>query len=349
MVHPLILFGILLCTRGTLSMKTLNHVAVRTGGNVTIPCLYDEQYKLHPKYWCVGLLWISCQINAYTNKTDKWQVTDYPAKNIFTVQLNNLSPSDSGYHWCAVEIGTHANPDDKESLYLTVKTDPDVSVVNSRVTGLEGGNISVQCLYSSGHKTTFKQWCRFKDKICYTEGRTDTSQNSSVQISDDRRESFTVVMTGLRESDSGWYWCSVGDLQVPVQLFVLLDTENDRSSDNAGSVSPTCENHQMARHDTEDCFPDTTSEHRNGILLLLWIAGPLLLLLMLVLLTWRIKRKHNGALVTQAPDATSMTGGPLCYDTVVFKEGKGRDQDKISTQSPADQDCEVLYSAVKLH
>ncbi|RXN32186.1 polymeric immunoglobulin receptor-like protein [Labeo rohita] len=27
-------------------------------------------------------------------------------------------------------------------------------------------------------------------------------------------------MTGLRLTDSGWYWCSVGDLQVPVQLTV---------------------------------------------------------------------------------------------------------------------------------
>ncbi|XP_051555230.1 CMRF35-like molecule 7 isoform X2 [Myxocyprinus asiaticus] len=322
MAHRLILFGFLLCTRGTLSMKTLNHVTVRTGGNVTIPCLYDDQYKLNQKYWCEGHLWTLCQIKAHTNKTAKWQVTDYPAKNIFTVQLNNLSASDSGYHWCAVEIGTHANPDDKESLYLTVKTDPDVSVVSSSVTGLEGGNISVQCFYSFGYKTAHKRWCRFKDKICYKEGRTNTSQNSSVQISDDGRESFTVLMTGLTESDSGWYWCSVGDLEVPVQLFVQWDTEKYRTSDNAGSAFPTCENDQTARHDTED---------RNGILLLLWIAGPLLLLLMVVLLTWRIKRKHNGALVTQAPDATSMTEGPLCYDTVVFKKGKDHDQDQIST------------------
>ncbi len=100
-----------------------------------------------------------------------------------------------------------------------------MSVVNSSVSGHEGGDISVQCLYSSGYQNEVKQWCRYKDQSCYTVGRTNTSQNSSVQISDDDddddgRRSFTVLMTGLRRTDSGWYFCSVGDLQVPVQLTV---------------------------------------------------------------------------------------------------------------------------------
>ncbi|CAM4587188.1 unnamed protein product [Leuciscus chuanchicus] len=97
---------------------------------------------------------------------------------------------------------------------------PGVSVMNSSVSGHEGDNVSVQCFYTSGYQNKFKQWCRYKDEGCYSEKRTDTSQNSSVQISDDGRSSFTVLMTGLRLSDSGWYLCSVGDLQVPVQLTV---------------------------------------------------------------------------------------------------------------------------------
>ncbi|CAM4587242.1 unnamed protein product [Leuciscus chuanchicus] len=97
---------------------------------------------------------------------------------------------------------------------------PDVSVKSSSVFGHEGDNVSVQCFYTSGYKDKLKQWCRYKDKSCYTEKRTDTSQNSSVQISDDGRSSFTVLMTGLRLRDSGWYFCSAGDLQVPVQLTI---------------------------------------------------------------------------------------------------------------------------------
>ncbi len=105
---------------------------------------------------------------------------------------------------------------------------PDVSVVNSSVSGHEGGDISVQCFYSSGYQNEVKQWCRYKDQSCYTVGRTDTSQNSSVQISDDDdddgRRSFTVLMTGLRRTDSGWYFCSVGKQEAPVQLTVTGKT-----------------------------------------------------------------------------------------------------------------------------
>ncbi|XP_048020287.1 polymeric immunoglobulin receptor-like isoform X4 [Megalobrama amblycephala] len=323
----------------TLSMKTLGHVTVREGETVTIPCLYDSQYKLNPKYWCKGSPWISCTITARVNDTGKWTITDYPAQNIFTVKLNNSASSDSGYYWCAVEIGTYTNPDDKKRLYLTVKQAPDVSVVSSSVSGHEGGNVSVQCFYSSGYQNKLKQWCRYKDQRCYTVGRTDTSQNPSVQISDDGRSSFTVLMTGLRLSDSGWYWCSAGDLQVPVQLFVQRDnkykntTESDKSSDDADPSSSIRENHQTS-NDTEV----TSSEHRDGIFLLLWTAVPLLLLLMLVLVIWRIIQKCN--LPTQGPDVCSETETTVMYE--VFKKVKEQQS------RPPDQD-EVIYRAVKHH
>ncbi len=108
---------------------------------------------------------------------------------------------------------------------------PDVSVVNSSVSGHEGGDISVQCLYSSEYKNKVKQWCRYKDQSCYTVGRNDTSQNSSVQISDDGRRSFTVLMTGLRWTDSGWYFCFTGNNLSPVHLTVT-ETEPDKEKNN---------------------------------------------------------------------------------------------------------------------
>uniref|UniRef100_A0A671SMD2 Immunoglobulin V-set domain-containing protein n=1 Tax=Sinocyclocheilus anshuiensis TaxID=1608454 RepID=A0A671SMD2_9TELE len=83
-------------------------------------------------------------------------------------------------------------------LFMLFLMSPDVSVVSSSVSGHEGGDISVQCFYSSGYQDKLKQWCRYKDQSCYTVGRTDTSQNSSVQISDDDDgRTFTVVSTVL--------------------------------------------------------------------------------------------------------------------------------------------------------
>ncbi|XP_048020779.1 polymeric immunoglobulin receptor-like 4.2 [Megalobrama amblycephala] len=82
MALPPMLFGVLLYIAGTLSMKTLDHVTVREGETVTIPCLYDSQYKLNPKYWCRGS-WISCTITARANDTGKWTISDYPATEYF--------------------------------------------------------------------------------------------------------------------------------------------------------------------------------------------------------------------------------------------------------------------------
>uniref|UniRef100_A0AAR2LHD5 Ig-like domain-containing protein n=1 Tax=Pygocentrus nattereri TaxID=42514 RepID=A0AAR2LHD5_PYGNA len=90
--------------------------------------------------------------------------------------------------------------------------DPDLSVLESSVSGQEGGSVSVQCLYSAGYQNEQKQWCRSKDQRCYTVGRTDTSPNSAeklVVIDYPAQSLFTVTMRDLQSGDTGWYWCAV--------------------------------------------------------------------------------------------------------------------------------------------
>uniref|UniRef100_A0A671SQV5 Si:ch211-9d9.8 n=1 Tax=Sinocyclocheilus anshuiensis TaxID=1608454 RepID=A0A671SQV5_9TELE len=183
-------------------------LTVQTGGSLIIPCHYDRKYTEHKKYWCfhAKAAYNYCYILAYVNETKgKVSVLDHPDQSFFTVTMRNLQYEDTGAYWCAVEI---------EGITL--------DVTEHSVSGHEGGDISVKCLYSSRYQNKLKQWCRIKDQSCYTVGRTDTSQNSSVQISDDDdgRTFFTVLMTGLRLTDSGWYFCSVGDQKAFVQLNV---------------------------------------------------------------------------------------------------------------------------------
>uniref|UniRef100_A0A673L8E3 Ig-like domain-containing protein n=1 Tax=Sinocyclocheilus rhinocerous TaxID=307959 RepID=A0A673L8E3_9TELE len=199
------------------SSGSYNILTVKTGGSVTIPCYYDRKYKHQKKYWHSEI----DMSNTYTNTTEQnLSVIDHPDQSFFTVTMSNLqSTKHDGLYYCAMKI--EGKPTATYGLYLQVQSDPDVSVVSSSVSGHEGGDISVQCLYSSGYQNKPKQWCRYKDQSCYTVGRTNTSQNSSVQISDDDgRRSFTVLMTGLRLTDSGWYFCSAGEELNPVQLTV---------------------------------------------------------------------------------------------------------------------------------
>ncbi|KAL7851099.1 hypothetical protein AOLI_G00214550 [Acnodon oligacanthus] len=198
-------------------------LSLQTGGTVTIPCHYDIKYIHHKKYWCYDAkaAFNYCEILAYGNTTqDRVTVTDYPAQSLFTVTMRDLQSGDTGMYWCAVEIGGKSKPDVKEDIYITVTSVPDLSVVEGSVSGQERGSVSVQCLYRAGYQNEQKQWCRSKPWSCYKVGRTSTSQNSAVQISDDGRRSFSVEMSGLQKSDAGWYWCKTGDLQVPLHLSV---------------------------------------------------------------------------------------------------------------------------------
>ncbi|XP_051716630.1 polymeric immunoglobulin receptor-like isoform X3 [Ctenopharyngodon idella] len=196
--------------------------------------------------------------------------------------MRNLQKEDTGDYWCAVEIGGIFKMDETEQLHLTVQSAPDVSVESSSVSGHEGGNVSVQCFYTSGYQNKLKQWCRYKDQSCYTVGRTDTSQKPSVQISDDGRRSFTVLMTGLRLSDSGWYFCSVRDLQVPVQLIVIKpkravtniptappsDSEIDMfTTQSSANRNPTSLNKIVNTVTTTDSRPETHIDETNPSLI----------------------------------------------------------------------------------
>ncbi|KAI5085867.1 polymeric immunoglobulin receptor-like, partial [Silurus meridionalis] len=205
-----------------ISQSADRHLSLQTGASVTIPCPYDRKYIHHKKYWCyhAATAYNYCTIQAYANETQgKVTVTDNPSESLFTVTMKDLQTGNTGTYWCVVEIEgiTH---DVIEQLSIKVKADPDLSVRESSVSGDEGGSVTVQCLYSAAYQNTQKKWCRFRDRSCTSVRRTDTSQNSAVHISDDGKSSFSVQMSGLKKSDGGWYWCSAGDLEVPVHISV---------------------------------------------------------------------------------------------------------------------------------
>ncbi|XP_042568247.1 polymeric immunoglobulin receptor-like [Cyprinus carpio] len=194
-----------------------NHeLTIQTGGSVTTPCHYDEKYTQQKKYKIK--FWFSeiDRCNTYTNTTEEnLSVIDHHDQNLFTMTIRTLqSTKHDGCYYCAVKIEGNVT----HMVFIPRFKAPDVSVVSNSVSGHEGGDISVQCFYSPRYQDKLKQWCRYE---CYPVGRTNTSQNSSVQISDDGRRSFIVLMTGLRLTDSGWYYCSAGEALRPVQLTVV--------------------------------------------------------------------------------------------------------------------------------
>ncbi|RXN34740.1 polymeric immunoglobulin receptor-like protein [Labeo rohita] len=88
-----------------------------------------------------------------------------PKASLFTVTMRNLQNNQTGHYYCGERNQGESAVTYK--LNLKVQSVPDVSVVNSSVSGHEGGDISVQCLYSSEYQKTLKRWCKYKDKKCY--------------------------------------------------------------------------------------------------------------------------------------------------------------------------------------
>ncbi|XP_047662708.1 polymeric immunoglobulin receptor-like [Tachysurus fulvidraco] len=331
------------------SMRTLKNVAVKRGGSVTIPCLYEEKYKANKKFWCKGNYWSTCSIVAYANKKKKSvnpSVIDHPEQNLFTVELNSVSESGTG--WCAVEIGDKWQQDDHDHWYLTVSRD--LSVRQSRVRGEEGGSITVQCLYSAAYQNTQKQWCRFKDGQCQTV-RTETSQNSAVYISDDGRRSFSVKMSRLKKSDAGWYWCSAGDLQVPVHISVTTALTNTVTT----TVTTTAHQDNTYTSDSKHISVFVTSvSSRNETTSLVWTLNhwylvalllPLVILVIIICMLrkkcelenqTRIRERSNDTTVpTSKKQATFTDEDSIIYSTVAKSKPK---------VSPNDVTNETLYS-----
>ncbi|XP_049332569.1 polymeric immunoglobulin receptor-like isoform X2 [Astyanax mexicanus] len=310
LISSLILSVFLLFISGSESVRTLKHLTVRRGGSLTVPCLYEKKYKSNRKYWCKGEHWISCRIVAYANSSNTGiSVTDHPSQNMFTVDLKNLQDSDSGWYWCAVEIGGYWTPDDGDSVYLTVSSDPAVWVENSTVIGQEGGGVSVQGYYSSGYENEEKKWCRVKDWSCYP------FQNSTVNISDDKNNrSFRVEMIGLQKSDAGWYWFSAGDVGVTVHLTITNTSEGEISVEGA---------------------------QQNETMLAFFItAGLLLLLIVLGLVIWKLHQR--GKLATSR-------GSDNCSDDVLYNNVVTRSEPEKQPKevAPTDHESRVIYSAVK--
>uniref|UniRef100_W5L3L8 Ig-like domain-containing protein n=1 Tax=Astyanax mexicanus TaxID=7994 RepID=W5L3L8_ASTMX len=320
------------------SLISKKELSLQPGGNITIPCHYNKRFIQHKKYWCydAGSAFNYCKIQAYANNTaDRVTVTDYPDQNLFTVTMRNLQTGDTGSYWCAVEI-EGLKPDVHKQFYITVKSDPVVSVVESSVGGQEGGVVRVQCIYSAGYQSEQKQWCRSKDRRCYTVGRrTDTSQNSAVQINDDgRSRSFSVEMSGLKKSDAGWYWCRVGKLEVPVHLSVsrknlgTTTTIGKTEADITETLSPAVTTSATVNHTSisNSSFSSEKQREKDGSLKLLWpplaVAGLGLLLLILVsIITCVLRRKYKETQPERISNAgvhtTSATEDSITYSTVL--------------------------------
>ncbi|CAB1343632.1 unnamed protein product, partial [Coregonus sp. 'balchen'] len=273
------------------SVSTVSHVTVKKGGSITIPCLYDQRYRNHVKYWCKGrkFLYCSTQMCTKPKSTSDWlSISDNVTTSIFTLTMNNLQPVVSDYFWCAVEkVGLD------ESTYLSLSV------------------------------TTDMRWCRMGGSCVKKSETLDAGASVKLKrISTNGKKVMIVTMSGLDRENTGWYWCAVGDLQMPVHITVNQKT--------------------IAQSTTTIT---TTTYIRSNLLVVLLI--PLSLLGVVIagtLVTWKMLRKHKDKKAKGQPPNTSVQSADpeqeITYSTVSHIRG--------ATQQAAEPD-DVVYSTVAPH
>ncbi|XP_078276458.1 uncharacterized protein LOC144605233 [Rhinoraja longicauda] len=128
------------------------------------------------------------------------------------------------------------------------------------VRGVLGRAITIECHYSTVHRSHAKYWCGGRTRQCtvLVETNGQHGRNGRVSITDNpTRGIFTVTVADLHSEDKGWYNCGINtpgkdplfqvQLQVsdePVSVPGLLFLSPTNVSCTYGSVSLSCESVQ---------------------------------------------------------------------------------------------------------
>ncbi|XP_062376889.1 CMRF35-like molecule 8 [Sardina pilchardus] len=131
------------------------------------------------------------------------------------------------------------------TLHMCSRCTPELHVQNQTVFGYEGEDVEIKCLHRnlSGEK----KWCRV-DGSCLEAGEVN---GMSVETADVAGV-FRVTLRNLQEKNSGWYWCSVGQFQMPVHITVSKGTIPHTTS--ITETTPTTEMSLSTADEISECI-----------------------------------------------------------------------------------------------
>ncbi|NWU07705.1 PIGR protein, partial [Cephalopterus ornatus] len=185
-------------------------------GSVTVLCPSGDTQSAGKRFWCkVGRT--SCILLAdssgYVGRRYHGRIfiTPRESSGAFKVLINDLTKEDSGLYRCGVE--SLNGWDSPQEVALQVTTASALPRRPKFFSGTVGGSLSFQCHYDPKGSYEKKYLCRWEEGSCSllldTDGFVHESYKGRVQTtsSDPDHGTFTVVMSQLREEDSGWYWC----------------------------------------------------------------------------------------------------------------------------------------------
>ncbi|NXF12217.1 PIGR protein, partial [Smithornis capensis] len=185
-------------------------------GSVTVLCPPGDTQSGGKRFWCkVGRS--SCTLIADSggyvgrNYHGRIFITPRESSGAFKVLMNDLQKEDSGLYRCGT--GRLSGQDGTQEVILQVNTASALPRRPKFLSGTVGGSLSFKCHHDPKGNYEKKYLCRWKEGSCSVlldaDGFVHESYKGRIQItsSDPEHGTYTVVMSQLREGDTGWYWC----------------------------------------------------------------------------------------------------------------------------------------------
>ncbi|KAM8878335.1 polymeric immunoglobulin receptor-like [Spinachia spinachia] len=181
-----------------------NKVQSYEESSVSISCQYESKHRDNLKYICRGNQPSTCLdkaiITSNGSQTGQLILTTDPVSRKFTVTMTGVTQSQSGSYLCGVHV--NAGLDVFSAFELEVKEW--CCVRSTKLCGVVGHPVTMQCPYPPKHKNNRKFLCRGDQrKDC----QDVTSQSRFTLRDDTSSRSFLVIITELEAEDAGTYWC----------------------------------------------------------------------------------------------------------------------------------------------
>ncbi|XP_043818577.1 protein CD300H-like isoform X2 [Dromiciops gliroides] len=232
----------------------------------------------------------------------------------------------------------------------------------TKVTGIVGESLTVQCFYEEKYKTNRKYFCKknfhFLCETTYSNIKTMNTQESKVSVRDHpENQTFIITMENLTKADEGVYWCGIDQFLLDDILTITIVVSpastvapNRYTTISLADILVTdilvTDIKEIGGVKTSEEISDPMQIQKSGILgkpgVLLLILGLLIISLAgALVLAWRLveKQKKGGEKSMVFPYSTPQNE-ELCYVNLELPE-------RPSNRDPSIQSHPgVEYSAV---
>uniref|UniRef100_A0A672NB91 Ig-like domain-containing protein n=1 Tax=Sinocyclocheilus grahami TaxID=75366 RepID=A0A672NB91_SINGR len=214
---------------GAQDVQTVSQVSVQERRSIVIPCWYNRAYVNNVKYLSFGDHWTFSKYIEFSDGREKHEtvsVSDNKSTSIVSINMRNIQQSQSGTYWCAID-GPRAHIQNGFSI-------AGLYVQDQMLAGFEGGSVTVACYYHLPRKTGIK-WCKLAGNCVLEPG--GLLDGASVELRNSNGV-VSVSVSRLKKENTGWYWCSVRELQMPVHITVSTREETSARTPETTSSQP---------------------------------------------------------------------------------------------------------------